>query len=112
MRCKLEGSSIKVNNEKRKILYSDSSLWVEDGHQAVCDDCDWTVPRGEAGCMLRAVCAACVEVCETSQDLQLFVSSAMKARRAVEAAGLSESSSLPAGQCVLCWLGCAPSQGL
>ena len=48
--------------------------------------CDWTVPRGEAGCMLRAVCAACVEVCETSQDLQLFVSSAMKARRAVQAA--------------------------
>ena len=101
-----------MSNEKRKILYSDSSLWVEDGHQAVCDDCDWTVPRGEAGCMLRAVCAACVEVCETSQDLQLFVSSAMKARRAVEAAGLSESSSLPAGQCVLSWLGCAPSQGL
>ena len=31
-----------MNNEKRKILYSDSSLWVEDGHQAVCDDCDWT----------------------------------------------------------------------
>ena len=24
-----------MNNEKRKILYSDSSLWVEDGHQAV-----------------------------------------------------------------------------
>ena len=78
-----------MNNEKRKILYSDSSLWVEDGHQAVCDDCDWTVPRGEAGCMLRAVCAACAEVRETSQDLQLFVSNAMKARRAVEAAGPS-----------------------
>ena len=72
----MEGSSIKVNNEKRKILCNNSSLWMEDGHQAVCDDCDWTVPRGEAGCMLRAVCAACVEVCETSQDLQLFVSSA------------------------------------
>ena len=52
-----------MNNEKRKILYSDSSLWVEDGHEAVCDDCDWTVPRGEAGCMLRALCAACAEVC-------------------------------------------------
>ena len=91
-----------MNNEKGKILYSDSSLWVEDGHRAVCDDCDWTVPRGEAGCMLRGVCVACAEVCETSQDLQLFVSNAMKARRAVEAAGLSESSSLPTGQCVLC----------